>query len=102
MHHLAFFQSYYNIKQCFFVIFWLKYLFNKHPEFLVNRYNIELVDELNEDNEIVLLERIGQKRGLLRAKGEVEISKVEELILKEFKEGIMGRYSLESVEEIYG
>ena len=80
----------------------LKYLFNKHKEFLINRYNIELVEELNEDNEIVLLERIGQKRGLLRAKGEVEISKVEELILKEFKEGIMGRYSLETVEEIYG
>lgn len=80
----------------------LKYLFYKHKEFLINRYNIELIEELNEDNEIVLLERIGQKRGLLRAKGEVEISKVEELILKEFKEGIMGRYSLETVEEIYG
>ena len=54
------------------------------------------------DTYIILLERIGQKRGLLRAKGEVELSKVEELILKEFKEGIMGRYSLETVEEIYG
>ena len=80
----------------------MQYLFINHPEFLVNRYNIELTDEINEDTYIILLERIGQKRGLLRAKGEVELSKVEELILKEFKEGILGRYSLEKVEEIYG
>ena len=75
----------------------LNYLFNEHPEFLTNRYGIELVDEFNEENEIDLLERIGRKRGLLKAKGEVEINRVEEIILKEFKEGLMGRYSLEKV-----
>ena len=75
----------------------LNYLFNEHPEFLTNRYGIELVDEFNDENEIVLLERIGRKRGLLKAKGEVEINRVEEIILKEFKEGLMGRYSLEKV-----
>ena len=75
----------------------LKYLFIEHPEFLTNRYGIELVDEFNDENEIVLLERIGRKRGLLKAKGEVEINRVEEIILKEFKEGLMGRYSLEKV-----
>lgn len=80
----------------------IKYLYNNHPEFLINRYNIELPDELNNDNELIIIERIGQRRGLLRLKGEVEISKVEELILKEFKEGILGRYSLEKVEDIYG
>ena len=69
----------------------LNYLFNEHPEFLTNRYGIELVDEFNDENEIVLLERIGRKRGLLKAKGEVEINRVEEIILKEFKEGLMGR-----------
>ena len=75
----------------------LNYLFNEHPEFLTNRYGIELVDEFNDENEIILLERIGRKRGLLKAKGEVEINRVEEIILKEFKEGLMGRYSLEKV-----
>ena len=75
----------------------LNYLYNEHPEFLTNRYGIELVDEFNDENEIVLLERIGRKRGLLKAKGEVEINRVEEIILKEFKEGLMGRYSLEKV-----
>ena len=80
----------------------VKYLFANHPEFLINRYNIELPLELNSENEQLILERIGIRRGLLRSKGEVEISKVEELILKEFKEGIMGRYSLEKVEDIYG
>ena len=75
----------------------LNYLFNEHPEFLTNRYGIELVDEFNDENEIVLLERIGRKRGLLKAIGEVEINRVEEIILKEFKEGLMGRYSLEKV-----
>ena len=75
----------------------LNYLFNEHPEFLTNRYGIELVDEFNDENEIVLLERIGRKRGLLKTKGEVEINRVEEIILKEFKEGLMGRYSLEKV-----
>lgn len=77
----------------------LNYLFNEHPEFLTNRYGIELVDEFNDENEIVLLERIGRKRGLLKAKGEVEINRVEEIILKEFKEGLMGRYSLEKVDQ---
>ena len=77
----------------------LNYLFNEHPEFLTNRYGIELVDEFNDENEIVLLERIGRKRGLLKAKGEVEINRVEEIILKEFKEGLMGRYSLEKVNQ---
>lgn len=76
----------------------LNYLFNEHPEFLTNRYGIELVDEFNDENEIILLERIGRKRGLLKAKGEVEINRVEEIILKEFKEGLMGRYSLEKVD----
>ena len=75
----------------------LNYLFNEHPEFLTIRYGIELVDEFNEENEIVLFDRIGRKRGLLKAKGEVEINRVEEIILKEFKEGLMGRYSLEKV-----
>ena len=75
----------------------LNYLFIEHPEFLTNRYGIELVDEFNDENEIVLLERIGRKRGLLKTKGEVEINRVEEIILKEFKEGLMGRYSLEKV-----
>lgn len=77
----------------------LNYLFNEHPEFLTNRYGIELVDEFNDENEIILLERIGRKRGLLKAKGEVEINRVEEIILKEFKEGLMGRYSLEKVNQ---
>jgi len=80
----------------------IKYLFNNHPDFLINRYNIELPEELNSESEVLILERIGQKRGLLRSKGEIEISKVEEMLLKEFKEGIMGRYSLEKVEDIYG
>ena len=75
----------------------LNYLFNEHPEFLINRYGIELPSEFNDENEIVILERIGRKRGLLKAKGEVEINRVEEIILKEFKEGLMGRYSLEKV-----
>ena len=75
----------------------LNYLFNEHPEFLINRYGIELPLEFNDENEIVILERIGRKRGLLKAKGEVEINRVEEIILKEFKEGLMGRYSLEKV-----
>ena len=58
----------------------VKFLFSRHKEFLINRYNIELVDELTSENEILILERIGIRRGLLRSKGEVEISKVEELI----------------------
>ena len=77
----------------------LNYLFNEHPEFLTNRYGIELVDEFNDENEIVLLVSKGRKRGLLKAKGEVEINRVEEIILKEFKEGLMGRYSLEKVDQ---
>lgn len=79
-----------------------KFLFNNHPDFLINRYNIELPSTLDEDTYLIILNNIGQKRGMLKAKGEVEYSKVEELILKEFKEGIMGKCSLEKVSDING
>ena len=80
----------------------VKFLFNRHPEFLINRYGIELPSIIDEDSYLIILNNIGKKRGVLKAKGEVEYSKVEELLLKEFKEGLMGKCSLEMVEDING
>ncbi len=78
------------------------YLFIEHPSFLIDRYNITLPNELTSESILEIYEGIGIRRGLLKQKGEVEISRVEELLLKEFKEGILGRYSLDKVSEIYG
>lgn len=80
----------------------ISFLFNNYPSFLVNRYNIELPEVLDEETYIDVLNDIGSKRGLLKAKGEIEFSKVEDLVLKEFKEGILGKCSLEKVSDIDG
>lgn len=80
----------------------ISFLFNNYSSFLTDRYNIELPEILNEETYIDVLNSIGLKRGLLKAKGEIEFSKVEDLVLKEFKEGILGKCSLEKVSDING
>ena len=80
----------------------ISFLFNNYSSFLKDRYNIELPEILNEETYIDVLNSIGLKRGLLKSKGEIEFSKVEDLVLKEFKEGILGKCSLEKVSDING
>ena len=60
------------------------------PELLENRYNIE-VDE----NGLETMERIAKKRGCIIRGGEIDYTKVSNIILDEFRKGIIGNITLE-------
>jgi len=72
------------------------YLFNyfkdHYPQGLLSRYGIEAINDIEE-----VINTIGSKRGALRAKGEVDLEKVTSLILSEFRNGQIGRFTLEWV-----
>ena len=71
------------------VDFLLSFLKEYYPDFLKNRYKLEDVNE-NYD----LLIQIAISRGFLK-KGEADIDKAMDLLLHEFKNGIIGACSLE-------
>ena len=68
----------------------LKFLKEHYPTALKERFGIENIGEAKE-----VLEEIANKRGLLAGSGRLDILKAESLLLKEFKDGLLGRISLE-------
>lgn len=61
------------------------------PERLIDRYNIELVeDALNN------LENIGKKRGCIISGGDIDLLRTSKIILDDFRSGRLGKISLES------
>jgi ribosome biogenesis GTPase A len=66
-------------------------LLRSYPELLGQRYKLE---ELPADGP-ALIEAIGRKRGCLIRGGEVDLHKASELLLRELKNGLIGRISLE-------
>ena len=68
----------------------LNILNNKYPLALKERFEIETITTHKEVCEI-----IAQRRGLLKASGALDIEKAESLLLKEFKDGLLGRITLE-------
>ena len=62
-----------------------------YPTALKERFGIE---EIGEDNEV--LSQIATRRGLLTA-GELDIERAETLVLKEFKDGKLGRITLDRI-----
>ncbi len=76
------------------------YLFTHHRDYIFKRYNVEMNDEeMNDEIMEQLIIKIGKNRGMLKAKGEVDIEKTEELVLREFKNGVLGTISLDIVGE---
>lgn len=69
----------------------LPFFFQEAPEAVRDRFGLTALAEHPEQN----LEAIGRARGLLRAGGVVEDEKVALLVLKEFREGKLGRISLQ-------
>lgn len=67
----------------------LKYLKEYYPSSLENRFGISEITTTQE-----VLATIASKRGLLIS-GELDISKAETLLLKEFKDGKLGKISLD-------
>ncbi len=70
----------------------LEFLMNHYAGLLISRYKLE---EMPEDR-LELMELIARKRGCIRSKNEVDYNKVSNLILDEFRKGIIGKISLET------
>ena len=66
-----------------------------HPLSLTTRYRIILPDSPEPEK---LLELIGESRGLIQQGRKVDIFKASILLLKEFREATLGRYTLERPE----
>lgn len=69
--------------------FLLEYLKNNYPSALKDRFGIENIADFQD-----VYFSIAQKRGLLN-NGQFDIEKAQTLLLKEFKDGKLGRISLE-------
>ncbi|MBF0376756.1 MAG: ribosome biogenesis GTPase YlqF [Desulfamplus sp.] len=84
-------------------MFILKYLIERYPDCLKNRYNIEnLLDTSTKDDideRVIILEKIGANRGCLKKGGFIDLQKTSELFIRELRSGKIGRISLESPED---
>lgn len=68
----------------------LKFLKDKYPNSLENRFGIKEITTAEE-----ILKEISKKRGIISSNGEIDFVKCENLLLKEFKDGLLGRITLE-------
>ena len=72
------------------------YLFNyfktHYPSGLESRYGISEINDIEET-----IHMVGNKRCALRSGGEIDLEKVTSIILNEFRNGLIGRFTLEWV-----
>ncbi len=72
-------------------LYMANHLLGRYPDLLKKRYKLKILPE----DGLQLLDTIGRKRGCLVTGGEVDPYKVAELMLRELKNGVIGRISLE-------
>ncbi len=72
-------------------------LLRHDPERLETRYGVDVSGEPLE-----IMELIARKRGALIKGGETDFNKVSNILLTEFRSGILGRITLETTEDIHG
>ena len=72
------------------------YLLAQYPDLLAERYKLKAMPE----SDIKLLEEIGRRRGALRAGGIIDLHKASEVLLHDYRSGVLGRISLEKPEDI--
>jgi len=77
-------------------LFAAEYFLESYPELLKKRYKLDQLPE----NDMDALESIGRKRGCLQGGGLVNLHKVSELLLNEYRAGQIGAISLETPEMI--
>lgn len=65
----------------------------KYRKILVEKYKIESIN--SEDESYTILEEIGKKRGCIMSGGRVDTERASKLFLDEFKNGKIGKISLE-------
>ncbi|MEA4815187.1 MAG: ribosome biogenesis GTPase YlqF [Oscillospiraceae bacterium] len=75
----------------------IEFLAKDYPECLKERYKIEPEDGKNGYD---LLSMAGRKRGFLMSGGEVNTERMANILLDEFRAGKLGRFTLETPEDI--
>ncbi len=75
-------------------VFALEYLTAHYPKALEERYQVELHDEPME-----LFARIGAKRLILKTKGEVDLPRTMDMVIKEIRDNYLGAITWETVDE---
>lgn len=83
-----------------------KYLILEHKENVIERYNLnsdiveKILKNLNmEENEriVEIMNYIGEKRGAIVRGNNIDLEKVSKIILEDFRNGNLGRITLEIV-----
>lgn len=74
-------------------VYLLEYLNTNYHNILLERYKINIDTTNITGNELLLL--LGKKRGCLIKGGVVDLQKISELIIQDFRDGLIGRVSLE-------
>ena len=69
-----------------------KYLIEKYPDRIMERYNLDEKPETNEQ----LIEMLGRKRGCLGRSGVVDIDRASKILVTELRSGLLGRLTLET------
>ncbi len=72
-------------------------LSTRYPEAIKTRYKIDLPEGAQGWE---LLEAAGRKRGFLISGGEVNLERMSRVLLEEYRSGKLGRFTLESPEEV--
>lgn len=78
-------------------VFILKYLIEKYPDSIKERYQITNIENTKDPS--LTLENIGSSRGCLKKGGIVDLQKTSELLIRELRAGKLGRISFEVPEE---
>jgi len=68
----------------------------RYPECLKERYKLESLPEETLD----LMDMIGRKRGCLKQRNEIDYNKVANIVLDEFRKGVLGKISLERPSDV--
>jgi ribosome biogenesis GTPase A len=74
----------------------LAYLRLHYAPLLLERYKLEITPELSDEE---LLEQLGRKRGAVLSGGRVNLQKAAEILMYEFRQGTLGRITLETPPE---
>lgn len=74
--------------------FTVDFLLKNYPELLKQRFKLDALP----GTELEFLEKVGRQRGCLAAGNTVNIGQISRIVLTEFRDGVLGRISLETPE----
>lgn len=74
----------------------IEFLQHAYPGALEQRYKLERTQAMET---LELFDRIGQKRGMLLRGGEIDYERVSNMLIDEFRSGLLGRITVDSIPE---